>query len=468
MRAAVRAAIETGNLTFACSGMFQCVTGLLLRNDPLDVVWRESEMAMDFAREAKYGGAVEIIGSLQRFIATMQGRTESFSTFSNAQSDEATFEAQLTESRMPMLVCWYWILKLKARFLSGDYAEALAAADKVKPLLSAAAAQMLLDYFYYSALAVTACCENASVDQQRAWRELLTAHRERLREWADTNPSTFADKAALVAAEVARIEKRDADAMRLYEQAIQLAREHGFVQNEGLAHELAAQYYLARGLETVAYAYLRSARNRFDRWGALGKVKQLDERYPRLHEERTPTSSATIGQPVGRLDVDTVVKASQALSSEMVLPKLVEKLMRIAVEHAGAERGLLILLRGDEPRIEAEATTAHGRVEVAVRQAAVTPSDLPQSALHFVIRTRERVVVDDVSVVNSYSEDEYVRQNRPRSVLCLPIVQTNEACRRTLFGEQFDSVRLHLRPGRSAGVASFASRDFARECQPLF
>ena len=140
---------------------------------------------------------------------------------------------------------------------------------------------------------------------------------------------------------------------------------------------MAARFYLGARLETIAYAYLRNARNCYDRWGALGKVKQLDERYPRLHEERTPTSSATIGPPVGQLDVETVVKASQALSSEMVLPKLIEKLMRIAVEHAGAERGLLILLRGDEPQIEAEATTGHGRVEVAVRQAAVTPSDLP-------------------------------------------------------------------------------------------
>ena len=126
---------------------------------------------------------------------------------------------------------------------------------------------------------------------------------------------------------------------------------------------------------------------------------------------------------MGNLDVETVVKASQALSSEMVLNKLIEKLMRLAVEHAGAERGLLILFRGDEPRIEAEATTGHGRVEVSVRQAAVMPSDLPQSVLHYVIRTRERVVLDDASAGNLYSEDEYVCQKRPRSVLCLPIVK---------------------------------------------
>src|ERR1700736_3454129 len=212
--------------------------------------------------------------------------------------------------------------------------------------------------------------------------------------------------------------------MQLCEQAIQSAHEQGFVQNEGLAHEVAARFYLVHGFETIAHGYLRNARNCYDRWGALGKLKQLDERYPHLHEERAPTSAtATIGTPVGQLDVETVVKASQALSSEIVLRKLIEKLLRIAVEHAGAERGLLILLRGDGPQIEAEAATGHGRVEVAVRQAAVTPSDLPQSALHYVIRTRERVVLDDASVGNLYSEDEYVRQKRPRSVLCLPILK---------------------------------------------
>ena len=153
-------------------------------------------------------------------------------------------------------------------------------------------------------------------------------------------------------------------------------------------------------------------------------MKQLDQRYPRLHEERLPASTtATIGTPVRQLDVETVLKASQALSSEIVLPKLIEKLMRIAVEHAGAERGLLILLTGDEPRIEAEAATGHGIVEVVVRQTVITPLDLPQSALQYVIRTRERVVLDDASVRNLYSEDEYVRQKHPRSILCLPIVK---------------------------------------------
>src|SRR5437016_12914112 len=97
-----------------CRPMFQSVAGLLLRNDPLDAVWRESEMALDFARKAKYGDVADIIRSQQRFIATMQGRTATFSTFSDAQFDEVTFEAQLTGDRMPLMIFWYWMLKLKA------------------------------------------------------------------------------------------------------------------------------------------------------------------------------------------------------------------------------------------------------------------------------------------------------------------------------------------------------------------
>jgi PAS domain S-box-containing protein len=326
---------------------------------------------------------------------------------------------------MPLMICWYWILKLKARFLSGDYAEALAAAGKAKALLLAAAAQIqLLDYFYYTALTVAALYENGSADEQTTWRDLLTEHQEQLHEWTENYPPTFADKHALVLAETARLERRDADAMRLYEHAIRLARENGFPQNEGVAHELAAGFYLGRGSATAARAHLEDARSCFARWGALAKVRQLDQRYPRLREKTAPSPpTATIGTPVEQLDVGTVVKAAQAVSGEIVLGKVIETLMRITLEHAGAERGLLILVQGDEPRIAAEATTGRGQVDVTLRQTAASPAEVPESVLHTVIRTRESVILDDASAQNPFPADEYIRQKHARSVLCLPLVK---------------------------------------------
>jgi len=426
IRAGFRTATETGDPTTGCYSLYRVVTCLLLRNDPLEVVWRESERGLDFARKARwYGHVVDSIASQQRFIATMQGRTASFSTFSDEQFDEAAFEAQLPGHRTPTMICLYWILKLQARFLSGDYAEALAAADKAKALLWAAAAQIqLLDYSYYAALAVAAHYENASADEQQGWRDLLTAHREQLREWADNYPPTFGDKHALVSAEIARLEGRELDAERLYEQAIQSARENGFVQNEGLAHELASRFYAARGFETIAHAYLRNARYCYLRWGALGKVRQLEQSHPQLREDPTmPPATGLFGAPVEQLDLGAVVKASQAVSGEIVLDRLIETLMTIALEHAGAERGLLILLRGDTLQIEAEARTDRKTVEVTLRQETVTPAELPESLLHTVIRTQESVILDDASARNPFAADEYIRQKHARSVLCLPLVK---------------------------------------------
>jgi PAS domain S-box-containing protein len=424
-RAAFRAASETGDLTYACYSVDRAVLILLLRNDPLDAVWRESESGLDFVRKAGYGGVAHNLVSQQRFIATMQGRTASFPSFSDAQFDEVAFEAQLMANRTAMMVLHYWLIKLKTLLLAGDYAEALAAADKAKALLRISAAHIhLLDYFYYTALTVAALYDNGTADEQNKWRELLAAHQKKLREWADNNPTTFGDKYTLVSAEIARLEGRDADAIRLYEQAIQSAREHGFVQNEATAQEVAARFYAAHGAQSIAHACLREARRCYVRWGAFGKVRQLEQLHPHLRDNPVPESpTATIGAPVERLDVGTVLKAAQAVSGEIVLDKLIETLLRITIEHAGAERGLLILFPGGEPRIVAEATTGHGQVDVTLRETAVSSTELPESMLHYVSRTRESVILDDALVLNPFSADEYVARKRARSVLCLPLVK---------------------------------------------
>jgi PAS domain S-box-containing protein len=426
----VRRAFDTanrmGDLTYAAFSCNSLITNLLATGDPLDDVQREAEHGLEFARKARFGFVVDCITGQLRLIRALRGLTPNFSSFNEAEFNECSFEQHLEEHpTLALPMCWYWIRKLQARVYAGDYVSAIEAASKAQDVLWTSPSRFeVAEYHFYSALARAAHYEAASAYERAQHLEALGAHHKQLDVWAENCPENFANRAALIAAEVARIEGRAIDAMHSYEQAIQSAREHGFVQNEALAHEVAARFYLAHGFETIAHAYLRNARNCYDRWGALGKLKQLDALYPHLHEERGPTPlTATFGAFVEQLDVGTVVKASQALSSEIVLPKLIETLMRIVVEHAGAERGLLILLRGDDPQIEAEATTGHGRIQVTVRQTAVSPSDLPQSALHFVIRTRERVVLDDASDGTLYSADEYVRQKRSRSLLCLPIVK---------------------------------------------
>ena len=423
-RATLRAGAEAGDPAFACFGCMHLITDLLVQGTHLDEVWRESEACLDFVRKTKYLDAADAIISQQQFIRNMQGQTATFSSFSDANFDERSFEARLTEDRMTPMVSRYWILKVQARFMSGDYSAALAAAKKARKLhFSSEAFLHSLDYHYYAALTVAACYANGSAGEQQEWHELLTGHEEQLRVWADNYPPTFADKYALVAAEIARIEERDADAMRLYEQAIRSANENGFMQNEALSHEVAARFYAARGFESIANAYVRTARDCYLRWGARGKVGQLDRLYPRLAaaERHHPTSA--IGSPVQQVDAATVVKASQAVSSEIVLPKLIERLLTIALESAGADRGLLILPAAENYLIQAQAQATGDRVEVVPCEEPINDARCPESLVRYVIRTHESVILDDASRPNLFSDDDYLRIRPTKSVLCLPLIK---------------------------------------------
>jgi PAS domain S-box-containing protein len=423
-RAAFRAGAESGDLAFACYSCMHLITDLLTQGVHLDEVWRESEACLDFVRKGKYLDAADAVIGQQQLIRNLRGQTLAFSTFSDEEFDEKSFEARLTEDRMTPLISRYWILKVQARFMSGDYRAGLAAVQIAKKWhWSSEAFLHSLDYYYYAALTVAACYDNASADEQQEWRELLTAHREQLREWADSYPPTFADKHALVAAEIARIEGRELEAQRLYEQAIQSARDHGFVQNEGLAQELAARFYAARGFETIAHACLRNARYCYLRWGAVGKVRQLDRLYPQLAATQGDRPTATIDSQAQQVDVASVVKASQALSSEIELPRLIERLMTVALENAGANRGLLILPAEDDYLIQAEAQAAGDRVEVLLCQRPISGITSPESLVRYVIRTRESVILDDASRPNLFSEDDYLRGRQTKSILCLPLIK---------------------------------------------
>ena len=321
--------------------------------------------------------------------------------------------------------CCYWIRKLQALFFAGDYPAAIHASSHAQRLLWASLSYFeMAEYYFYSALSYAASGDCAFRDEHPERFETLKACHRQLEIWAKNCPENFENRAALVEAEIARLESREVDAMHLYEQAIRSARDNGFVHNEAIAYERASAFYRARGFNEFADFYLRSARYGYLRWGAAGKVRQLDEMYPHLREEESrlvPTS--TIAAPVEHLDLATVIKVSQAVSGEIMLEKLIDTLLRTAVEQAGAGRGLLILSRGAELRIEAEANTDGNSVTIGLRDAPISGDELPESVVQYAARTQESVILDDASARGSFSNDEYIRRNHSRSILCLPLVK---------------------------------------------
>ena len=428
VRRAFDSAKKFGDLTFAAFSCDNLITSLLATGDLLSDVEREAEAGLGFERLARFGMATDLSTPQLRIIRTLRGLTPEFGSFNDADFDESRFERYLEEDpRLATAACRYWNRKLQARFFAGAYASAIAAAANAERLLWTSPYFFeLAEHHLYAALTRSALCDAAPAAERTKHLEALDAHHRQLQEWAENCPENFANRAALVAAEIARIEGRTLDAEHLYEEAIRSAQANGFVHIEALANELAARFYAARGFEKIAHVYLRNARYGYLRWGTDGKVRQLDQLYPHLREDEPifgPTR--TIGVPVEHLDLATVIKVSQAVSGEIVLDKLIEALMRTAIEQAGAARGLLILSRGPENRIAAEATTVGDTVLVELRDEPLAPAALPESVLHYVVRTGESVILDDASGKNSFAGDQYFTQHHARSILCLPLM--NEA-----------------------------------------
>jgi PAS domain S-box-containing protein len=420
------AANAVGDVMFAAYSRMHLNANLLAAGDPLETVQREAEYGLEFAHEAQFGLVIDVIKTQLRLIRTLRGFAPKFGSLNDEGFDESKSEDNLaSDSSLALRGCKYWILALQARYLAGDYVPALAALSSAEPLLWLTPSYFeTTEFHFYGALSRAAAWDSASSDQRQQHFEALTAHHRQLEIWTEHCPENFENRAALVGAEIARIEGRGLDAEHLYEHAIHSAHTHGFVHNEALANEVAACFYAARGFEKISHTYLRDARYCYRRWGADGKVAQLDDLYPDLgQEEQTAGSSSTIRAPLQYLDLATVMKVSQAMSGEMVLERLIDTLMRTAIEHAGAERGLLILEKGQVYRIEAEATTHGNAVSASILQAGITAADLPESVFHYVVRTKETILLHDASAANAFSGDIYISSHHARSILCLPLLK---------------------------------------------
>ena len=197
-------------------------------------------------------------------------------------------------------------------------------------------------------------------------------------------------------------------------------------RTKALAYEVAAQFYAARGVESIAEPMYGTRGTAISAGAPTARCGSSISFIRIWRGPRDGIPSAAIGSAVQQLDVASVVKASQALSSEIALPKLIEQLMKIAIENAGADRGLLILPSGDEYLIQAEARASGGQIEVTMCEEPITGVACPESLVRYVIRTQESVILDDASKPNLFSADDYLRDRQSKSILCLPLIKQGE------------------------------------------
>jgi predicted ATPase/signal transduction histidine kinase/DNA-binding NarL/FixJ family response regulator/tRNA A-37 threonylcarbamoyl transferase component Bud32 len=328
---------------------------------------------------------------------------------------------------------YLYINKLILCYLFEQYNQALENAYQAEEYLDGVKGFLVVPIFhFYDSLAQLAAYPSLPNLQQQDSLSRVINNQQKMQIWADHAPMNFQHKYELVEAEKARVLGEYWQATECYDRAIAGAKEQGYIQEEALANELAAKFYFERGKEKVAQVYLTDAYYRYMRWGAMAKVNALESKYPHILSQISPaknsilevnrTISYTTANNQGLLDLATVMKASQALSSEMVLDKLLAKLMKIVLESAGAELGFLIL--EDSGKLFIKASGSIGQEEITVQQPIPIESsqNLPISIINYVHRSQQYVVLNNAKDEGVFATDDYVINHQPKSILSTPIV----------------------------------------------
>lgn len=367
------------------------------------------------ARQSHNATEEHFVQMIEHHVARLRG--------TRAEGSETDCLAVFERSRWAFHIGHFHILQQAGHFLFERYEEALAAAERgaelpppLRGLTSGAT-----HHFYY-ALTLAALHAKAAPEQRQGLRRRLKSQLAKLRNWADAGPANFAHRYQLAAAELARIEGRELEAMRLYEEAIAGARTAALLQQEALALELASRFYRERGYAVFADTYLRSARYRYARWGALAKVAQLDQGHRGLTAQRRSDLEPG-GISAAQFDSMAMLRAYQAISGELVLSKLLRTLMRILIETGGAERGQLLLMRGESLQVVAEAVVDDRGLHIELPMRGIDAAELPERVLSYVVRTRETVLLAAAEDAGAFAADPYIRAHAPRSLLGMPLLK---------------------------------------------
>lgn len=278
----------------------------------------------------------------------------------------------------------------------------------------------------YDTLIHISLLNDFSKAEKKQAQKRIAGNLKKLKKWAKFSPVNNAHRIPLVEAELARVQGNLSQARELYDQAAQLAHENKFIQDEALANELAGRFYLERGMEDMARYYIRLAQRGYQAWGATTKVKHLENKYPTyLAQAETGMAShistipaTTSGDHRHALDFSSILKATQALSSEIVLEKLLASLLEVVIENAGAERGWLLQQQASDWIIEAQGS--RGKIEV-LPDSHADDKTLPLSILSYVARTQENLVLDDAAQKGQFVRDPYILKNKTKSIVCLPL-----------------------------------------------
>jgi predicted ATPase/serine phosphatase RsbU (regulator of sigma subunit) len=448
LREGYQSGLENGDLEFAAyCACFACQHSYVIGEEL-------TALALDMET---YGIAIEQIGQgqaaafyyhkiFQQVVLNLIGSAENTTRLSGKAYNEEKLLPLHLEVKDRNAINYVFLSKLILCYLFGDFPQAVENADRTEEYLDGVIGMIAVPLFhFYDSLARLAVYSDSGQSEQTSILDKVHTNQEKMKTWAHHAPMNHQHKFYLVEAERNRVQGDFVEAMDYYARGIALAKENEYLNEEALACELAAKFYLDWGKEKIAQVYLTDAYYAYARWGANAKVEDLEKRYPQLlapiiTQKNTATTRETIVQTLANtvtlsssgsansaiLDFATVIKASQALSGEVELDKLLSTLIQVALENAGAEKAFLILSKAGNLMIEA--TGVSGTKEATVLQSIPVEQsrEIPVTLINYVYRTSQTLVLDNASVENTFYADPYIIGTQPKSVLCTPIINQGQ------------------------------------------
>ncbi len=439
LRDNIQVGMEIGDIEFAGYSILDYCSNIFLTGEVLEKVRQEHEQYITKLQQNKqeYSGYYAKIWA--QLVLNLSRETEDKFCLNGLLFNETSIPLLQKANNFTPLFCVY-LGKSMLSYWFKDYKSAVANAIQAEQYQHSMATLMPVAQhpFYYS-LALLAQYSIATRCEQAEYIEKIAVNQHKMALWANNAPMNYQHKYDLVEAEKARVLGENWKAAELYEKAIAGAKENEYLHEEALAYELAAEFYLGRGMEKIAQTYMREAHYRYQQWGALAKVDNLETRYPQWLAPKTISRQITTNSTISGtrmaststkaglewLDLNSLMKAAQTLSGEIVLSRLLEKMMHIVIENAGAEKGFLLLPQQEQWFIEAECHLDSGEVKV-LQSLPIDNQHLAETIIRYVIRTQENVVLNNVCIEGQFTRDPYIISQHPKSVLCVPLVNQGQ------------------------------------------
>ncbi|HZI16159.1 MAG TPA: AAA family ATPase [Myxococcus sp.] len=458
LRDASLLALERGNFEYVVHlSNFYALNALFCWDD-LEALRTELDARDGLLRKLGLDRGCEAFYAARQLTLTLLGECELGPVLAGDHFDEREARERLLARGDMLSMAWLTTLKAVFACTFGDFAGALRVLSEDQRFLAGSQGLMLrAEIAFLEALALAHQADVVAPEAREQYLRRITAYQEDLVRWAAHCPANFQHRAVLIAGELARLRGEETlSVVTRYEESARLAQEQGFLLHAGLAWERAAELWLHHGLERYADSCLREARATYERLGARAKVAHLVASHPRLQLQRARhtgdgwmAAPARAHAPGGSqtLDLSTVMKASQAISGEILHEKLLTRLLHIAMECAGAQRGTLVLRRGREDFVEAEGSVDAGVVLPGIPLPSATRLSL--AVVRSVLGTGQRVLLADASSEGPFVDDPYIASHRVRSILCAPIIRQGVPAgvfylENNLSGDAFTDARLEL------------------------